>query len=637
VELLDIPAYSNVEVQKRAEFLLKPGIADASMVSIQVNDSSGRYMVATSDGVVLKSLSEIMNGVGNGTECTPFEGWARCKTLTDPKIRIMGTARVSQSAMDLVANIYTEIAARFKSEFPKDVLNGYVVYITNGEPWSEINGLGPIGVTLGPNDQGDFLRGGASRDYLWISEQMICKTGVATRPDDNVTRTFDQVIHEFAHAIHVNYGLEGRIEQIYPDAAQPMENFAWGIQHWFNSPGGTLSPEASAFIGEIFSGKTTFSCDAYTPENTPDLTNAGGRATAQDGILPMPAGYTVDGRALEQGRKYYSPSGNHYLIFQEDGNLVVNTSTGTRVWALSEVTANYANAERVQMGRDANLVVTGAGNAYIWSALTANPDYRALLSLTPNGALQLVSDRRGILWSSDGNLTPVAGSHDATFKKVPGLIGSGMSFESSVEPNHYLRHFQFLLRLDPSNGSTLFLNDASFLEVEPLSTLPADGNGDGIPDDQQANVETFRSETGNAVTLAAPAGVTLSNVQAMTPTVAPPANVGLPQGLIGFDATGISAGGSFSMTLIIQTGPIATSYWKYGPTPDNTSPHWYEFLYDRATGTGAQINGRTITLHFVDGGRGDSDLTANGSIADPGAPAGITLDAFLYLPQVGGR
>lgn len=625
VELLGIPDHSNGEVQKRAEFLLKPGIANASMVSIQVNDSSGRYMVATSDGVVLKSLSEIMNDVGNGAECTPFEGWTRCKTLTDPKIRIMGTARVSQSAMDIVARIYTEMAARFKPAYPKDVFNGYVVYITNGEPWSEINGLYPIGVTLGPNDEGDILRGGASRDYLWISEQMICKTGIVTRPDDTTTRTFDQVIHEFAHAIHANYGLEGRIEQIYSDAAQPMENFAWGIQHWFSSPGGTLSPEQSAFIGEIFSSSTTFSCNAYTPTANRDRIEA-----AQDGTLPMPAGHVI-----EQGRKYVSPSGNHYLIFQEDGNLVVNTSTDNRVWALSEVTANYANAKKVQMGQDANLVVTGAGDAYIWSALTANPDPRALLSLTPNGALQLVSDRRGLLWSSDGNLTPIASGNAATFKKVPGLIGSGMSFESIVQPNHYLRHFQFLLRLDPSNGSPLFLNDASFIEVEPLSTPPTDGNGDGIPDDQQPNVETFRSETGNAVTLVAPAGVTLRNVQAMTPTVAPPANVGLPQGLIGFEAAGISAGGSLSMTLILQQGASATSYWKYGPTSDNPANHWYEFRYDATSKTGAIINGRTITLFFVDGQRGDSDLTANGMIVDPGGPGGVALDEFLWLPLVG--
>jgi hypothetical protein len=61
------------------------------------------------------------------------------------------------------------------------------------------------------------------------------------------------------------------------------------------------------------------------------------------------------------------------------------------------------------------------------------------------------------------------------------------------------------------------------------------------------------------------------------------------------------------------------TYWKYGPTPDNPTPHWYEFLFDGTTG--AEIDGHVITLHFVDGLRGDHDLAANGTIVDPGAPA----------------
>ncbi|MGB5047632.1 MAG: choice-of-anchor U domain-containing protein, partial [Caldilineaceae bacterium] len=135
----------------------------------------------------------------------------------------------------------------------------------------------------------------------------------------------------------------------------------------------------------------------------------------------------------------------------------------------------------------------------------------------------------------------------------------------------------------------------------------------------------------------APTGVTLNNVQALTPTVAPPANVGLPQGLIGFEAAGISAGGSMSITLILPQGATATSYWKYGKTADNQTDHWYEFLFDATSQTGAIINGRTITLYFVDGQRGDSDLTANGVITDPGGPGGATLDEFIYLPRIGGK
>ena len=48
-----------------------------------------------------------------------------------------------------------------------------------------------------------------------------------------------------------------------------------------------------------------------------------------------------------------------------------------------------------------------------------------------------------------------------------------------------------------------------------------------------------------------------------------------------------------------------------------STDHWYEFLYDGQTG--AVIVGNTITLDFVDGHRGDDDLTANGMIVDEGA------------------
>jgi hypothetical protein len=58
------------------------------------------------------------------------------------------------------------------------------------------------------------------------------------------------------------------------------------------------------------------------------------------------------------------------------------------------------------------------------------------------------------------------------------------------------------------------------------------------------------------------------------------------------------------------------TYRKYGPTPDNPTPHWYDFMWDGTTG--AVITGNTITLHFVDGQRGDDDIQANGTIVDQG-------------------
>jgi len=60
------------------------------------------------------------------------------------------------------------------------------------------------------------------------------------------------------------------------------------------------------------------------------------------------------------------------------------------------------------------------------------------------------------------------------------------------------------------------------------------------------------------------------------------------------------------------------TYRKFGKTPDNHSLHWYDFMYDGTTG--AQIVGNTVTLHFVDGARGDDDISVNNLIVDQGGP-----------------
>lgn len=64
-----------------------------------------------------------------------------------------------------------------------------------------------------------------------------------------------------------------------------------------------------------------------------------------------------------------------------------------------------------------------------------------------------------------------------------------------------------------------------------------------------------------------------------------------------------------------------THYYAYGPTPDNPTPHWYDFTFDGVTG--AEIKNDRIVLHFVDGGRGDNDETA-GKINHLGAQAVVT-------------
>ncbi len=55
--------------------------------------------------------------------------------------------------------------------------------------------------------------------------------------------------------------------------------------------------------------------------------------------------------------------------------------------------------------------------------------------------------------------------------------------------------------------------------------------------------------------------------------------------------------------------------------------HWYKFDYDELTDTGAEINGNLITLHYVDGERGDSALGVAGIIETQGGAAELMLDS----------
>ena len=58
--------------------------------------------------------------------------------------------------------------------------------------------------------------------------------------------------------------------------------------------------------------------------------------------------------------------------------------------------------------------------------------------------------------------------------------------------------------------------------------------------------------------------------------------------------------------------PLGTQYYKYGPTPGDTTPHWYVLP--------ATISGNVTTFTITDGGLGDDDLAANGVIVDQGGP-----------------
>jgi hypothetical protein len=152
-----------------------------------------------------------------------------------------------------------------------------------------------------------------------------------------------------------------------------------------------------------------------------------------------------------------------------------------------------------------------------------------------------------------------------------------------------------------------------------------DSNSDGILDSEQAYVASVSNIVdGGYVTLITDSAYTFANMRAVTnpsPGNAP-AGVNFPVGFFQYAIEGVPTGGSATVTMLLPPGVTVNTFYKYGSTG------WYQFLYQVATATGAEIfdddnDGDTdrIVLHFVDGSRGDDDLAANGRIVEPGAPA----------------
>lgn len=205
----------------------------------------------------------------------------------------------------------------------------------------------------------------------------------------------------------------------------------------------------------------------------------------------------------------------------------------------------------------------------------------------------------------DGTMDCNDGCPDDPGKIAPGVCGCGIP-DTDVNNNGVIDCTEAAGEVDPADDTDL----PYVVEVQ------TEGTGESL---------TFESRIGTTLDCEA--------TENPSPDDAPP-DADFPYGLFGFTIEGITPGGATTMTVTLPDGAAPESYYKYGPTPDEPDDHWYEFLYDGTTG--AQINGNVITLHFVDGQRGDGDLDAtNGIILDPGGPT-VTQTSPTPAPLASG-
>lgn len=153
--------------------------------------------------------------------------------------------------------------------------------------------------------------------------------------------------------------------------------------------------------------------------------------------------------------------------------------------------------------------------------------------------------------------------------------------------------------------------------IESGAPNSGDGNFDGTPDADQANVTSLPGSTGDYVTLEVPAGTSFGPVAAVDPASygSPPGGVTLPDGLVSFELTGLTPGTSATVRIYSPSVAAANGYakWQNGA-----------WVVLPAGDVVPNVPGGYVGVTLTDGGIGDDDGAANGTIVDPGGLAILT-------------
>lgn len=169
-------------------------------------------------------------------------------------------------------------------------------------------------------------------------------------------------------------------------------------------------------------------------------------------------------------------------------------------------------------------------------------------------------------------------------------------------------------------------DDGVDADEEAAGPNGGDGNGDGIADNQQDNVASFRGQRNSYATLATPAGTQLRNVGRRDPDPEGRPSLFYPTGFLSFEIVGLTPGACIDVELLVDQQSSSDArgrsarYIKF----DEAQNRYFDFSFDGSTGlrnTGTRGEQLLFTLSFCDGQRGDVDGLADGRIMDPGAPA----------------
>ena len=198
-----------------------------------------------------------------------------------------------------------------------------------------------------------------------------------------------------------------------------------------------------------------------------------------------------------------------------------------------------------------------------------------------------------------------------------------------------------ILSDDPTNktltinivGGATDDNDGVPRAEEDAAPNHGDANNDGLPDGLQNNVISFVNASGGYSTLVTDTGIDISAFTRPDPASFTdiPANTNFSNGLFSFQIAGLNPGSAVKVGLLHPASQSVNKLYVHGPSSQNTQAHW--IALDNTTIPSAVVfghvsltnpSGNKITanisqLIIVDGGDGDADGVANGTINFTGA------------------
>lgn len=178
----------------------------------------------------------------------------------------------------------------------------------------------------------------------------------------------------------------------------------------------------------------------------------------------------------------------------------------------------------------------------------------------------------------------------------------------------------------PVRGTAIGEDDGVLALIEDMGPNNGDGNFDDVLDSTQNNVVTFVDSNGHYVTHQVVDGYRFKNMTALQAT-ATATDFIIGSGIFDFTIEGVGPDEFIEVGITLPVGVIPSAYYIYGPTADNSLHHWFDFEYDGETGayiygdvsiaapSGTEYTRSVLKMVLKDGGRGDTDLTVNGSIS----------------------